>query len=43
MDFIKKYKESYPTSCRILAVILIMFVTYKFGYIVGKFVANIGL
>ena len=43
MDFIKKYEESYPTSYKILTIVVILLLTYKFGYLVGKFVANIGL
>ena len=42
MDYIKNFKESYPTSYKILVVLLLILIFYKFGYIVGKFFANMG-
>ena len=43
MDRIKKYKEDYPASYFILATIITIWLFYKFGYEIGKFVAHLGL
>ena len=43
MDRIKKYKKDYPASYFILAAIIIIFLVYRFGYAIGKFVAHLGL
>lgn len=42
MNRIKKYKEDYPASYFILASIITLVLVYKFGYGIGKFVANLG-
>lgn len=41
MDRIKKYKEDYPASYFILVSIITLVLVYKFGYAIGKFVANL--
>lgn len=42
MEYIKIYKKYYPTSYKILVVLLLILLFYKFGYVVGKFIANMG-
>ncbi len=43
MEHIKKYKKDYPASYFILASLITIFLVYKFGYALGKFVAYLGL
>ena len=43
MKFLEKLKDSYPTSYKIVVILILMFLLYKFGYLIGKFVANINL
>ena len=43
MKFLGKSMDSYPTYYKIVGILILMFLLYKFGYLFGKFVANINL
>lgn len=43
MKFLGKLMDSYPSYYKIVGVLIFMFLLYKFGYLFGKFVANINL
>lgn len=42
MNRVKKYNKDYPASYFILAPIITIFLFYKFGYAIGKFIAHLG-
>ncbi|WP_296114726.1 glycerol-3-phosphate transporter [uncultured Anaerococcus sp.] len=42
MDRVKKYKKDYPTSYFMIVSFITIFLFYKFGYAIGKFVAHLG-
>lgn len=43
MKLLYKSIDSYPRYYKILAVLVLFIIFYKFGYILGKFIANINL
>ncbi|AVM66683.1 glycerol-3-phosphate transporter [Peptostreptococcaceae bacterium oral taxon 929] len=43
MKFLGKSMDSYPRYYKIVGILILMFLLYKFGYLIGKFVANINL
>lgn len=43
MKFLRKSMDSYPTYYKIVGILILMFLLYKFGYLFGKFAANINL
>lgn len=43
MKFLRKSMNSYPTYYKVVGILIFMFLLYKFGYLFGKFLANINL
>lgn len=39
---IKDYRKSHPTSYKILVILILILLFYKFGYMIGKLAANMG-
>ncbi len=43
MKMLRKLMDSYPTYYKVVGILIFMFLLYKFGYLIGKFVASINL
>ena len=43
MKILGKSMDSYPTYYKIVGILILMFLLYKFGYLFGKLAANINL
>lgn len=43
MNYLKKITDSHTKYYKILKILIFMFLIYKIGYIIGEFIANIGL
>ena len=41
MKFLEKLRDSYPAYYKIVGILILMLLLYKFWYLFGKLVANI--
>lgn len=43
MNVLDKSIDSYNIYYKIVGILVLMFIFYKFGYLIGKFLANLNL
>lgn len=43
MNYLRNLIDSCPVCFKIVGILVLMFILYKFGYLFGKFIANMNL